>query len=424
MSGPRCVNDYFIMAVVTDDLRDAQPNEEPLSTALQDGYTFPELALTADVLQQIGLEGDAFRFYKPGVGIWVSVRVGHCVKVSRGDSLFLAATGIPAKDMPNFDDLLRSVQQKHDHFRNNLAHERQSIRSQSHSETIRQGRLFSPPLPLSHAGPSRSRGHSSQPQGTQSRLLLALDDALASSVDSPDHELIVVSSDSDTGAQPVKKARHKVFTNVQEIIDRSRSSPPLPLANGNVVHRPNAQNTIDLTRSSPIDLTHSSPIAPAIIATPVNSYPSYNGLRILPQKALCRPRDPQWPRDFYVRDLATGFEFCQAAAQPNSGTTVDAQFEQFFGLPFKSSTYYDNFEHWDAATAAAREAAVDAEYALPQGTWKYFRQNNPKGPRQQVRGDVRQAKAKGKQRACSTDLADDLSDSVDSNFDELMSSDF
>lgn len=52
-----------------------------------------------------------------------------------------------------------------------------------------------------------------------------------------------------------------------------------------------------------------------------------------------------WPVDFYVSEVAEGFQRCSNAAATHRG--VATAFERFFGVPFVSSTFYDNRRVWE-----------------------------------------------------------------------------
>jgi hypothetical protein len=52
-----------------------------------------------------------------------------------------------------------------------------------------------------------------------------------------------------------------------------------------------------------------------------------------------------WPIDFYVSEVAEGFQCCSNAAATHRGVTT--AFECFFGVPFVSSTFYDNRRIWE-----------------------------------------------------------------------------
>jgi hypothetical protein len=77
-----------------------------------------------------------------------------------------------------------------------------------------------------------------------------------------------------------------------------------------------------------------------------------------------------WPVDFYVCDIAEGFKVCRTAA--NTHKSVATVFKVFFGIPFVSSTFYNNRKIWDYdGNRKLREQCIRHGHA-EQGSWVTF----------------------------------------------------
>lgn len=70
------------------------------------------------------------------------------------------------------------------------------------------------------------------------------------------------------------------------------------------------------------------------------------------------PTAAKFPTSFYTIDIHTAFSF-----KPENKLTVDRQFKRFFGVPWKSSMYYDHKARWCNAPCNARDHAVAAGYS-------------------------------------------------------------
>ena len=77
-----------------------------------------------------------------------------------------------------------------------------------------------------------------------------------------------------------------------------------------------------------------------------------------------------WPVDFYACDIAEGFKVCHTAA--NTHKSVATAFKTFFGIPFVSSTFYDNRKIWDYdGNRKLREQCI-CHGRTEQGSWVTF----------------------------------------------------
>ena len=77
--------------------------------------------------------------------------------------------------------------------------------------------------------------------------------------------------------------------------------------------------------------------------------------RLLPGIELATAK---FPTSFYAVDIHAAFHF-----KPENKLTVESQFERFFGVPWKSSTYYDHKARRYNALQDARDRAIMAGYS-------------------------------------------------------------
>ena len=66
----------------------------------------------------------------------------------------------------------------------------------------------------------------------------------------------------------------------------------------------------------------------------------------------------KFPTSFYTVDIHAAFHF-----KPENKVTMESQFERFFGVPWKSSTYYDHKTRWYNALLNARDNEIMAGYS-------------------------------------------------------------
>ena len=69
------------------------------------------------------------------------------------------------------------------------------------------------------------------------------------------------------------------------------------------------------------------------------------------------PHTTQFPLSFYAVDVHRSFSF-----ERQGDLMLEIQFQRFFNIPFKSSTFYDHKARWLQALRDARDRAVTAGY--------------------------------------------------------------
>lgn len=86
-----------------------------------------------------------------------------------------------------------------------------------------------------------------------------------------------------------------------------------------------------------------------------------------------------WPVDFYVSEIAEGFEQCSKAAATHRG--VGKVFQRFFGVKFTSSTFYDNRRVWEHPPNLALRRRLIAQGRHKDATWVAFMAKAERPPR-------------------------------------------
>jgi len=83
------------------------------------------------------------------------------------------------------------------------------------------------------------------------------------------------------------------------------------------------------------------------------------------------PAAAKFPISFYAVDIHAAFCF-----KPKNKLTMEGQFECFFGVPWKSLTYYDHKARWYNALQDARDRAIAAGYS-DAGRYSSFLKAHP-----------------------------------------------
>jgi hypothetical protein len=77
-----------------------------------------------------------------------------------------------------------------------------------------------------------------------------------------------------------------------------------------------------------------------------------------------------WPADFYVVDIADGFNACKRAA--DSQRSIADAFVRHFGVPFRASTYYKNRRMWELGANRVLCAQFISYGRVDEGRWAAF----------------------------------------------------
>ncbi|KAF8227031.1 hypothetical protein L208DRAFT_1223569, partial [Tricholoma matsutake] len=83
-----------------------EDNEPPAILELQEGFSWPYLVLTADVLANLELDTPCLvQLYRQDLGTWLNIKPGHLITVKKGDHVFLKARNV--KNYQDFDRHLK-----------------------------------------------------------------------------------------------------------------------------------------------------------------------------------------------------------------------------------------------------------------------------------------------------------------------------
>ncbi|KAF8230069.1 hypothetical protein L208DRAFT_1157615, partial [Tricholoma matsutake] len=81
-------------------------NEPPTVQELQEGFMWPYLVLSGNVLSDLGLNGLHVQLYQWDLSTWLNIKVGHQITVKEGDCIFLKARNV--KSYQDFDEHLEA----------------------------------------------------------------------------------------------------------------------------------------------------------------------------------------------------------------------------------------------------------------------------------------------------------------------------
>lgn len=85
-----------------------------------------------------------------------------------------------------------------------------------------------------------------------------------------------------------------------------------------------------------------------------------------------------WPFDFYADEMDIGFRKCRREA--NKARPVGSVFEDYFGVKFVKSTFYDHRCHWRSVGSSIRRRYIDYG-RTERGRWSAFVRHEIKGKR-------------------------------------------
>ncbi|KAF8240481.1 hypothetical protein L208DRAFT_1213320, partial [Tricholoma matsutake] len=99
-----------------------EDNELPTVQELQEGFMWPYLVLSGDVLSDLRLDGLHVQLYRQDLGTWLNIKVGHQITVKEHDCIFLKARNV--KSYQDFDEHLEAgMASTVVHLRHNLVGE-------------------------------------------------------------------------------------------------------------------------------------------------------------------------------------------------------------------------------------------------------------------------------------------------------------
>ncbi|KAF8234174.1 hypothetical protein L208DRAFT_1263198 [Tricholoma matsutake] len=78
----------------------------PTVQELQEGFMWPYLVLSGDVLSDLGLNGLHVQLYRWDLGTWLNIKVEHQITVKERDHIFLKACNV--KSYQDFDEHLEA----------------------------------------------------------------------------------------------------------------------------------------------------------------------------------------------------------------------------------------------------------------------------------------------------------------------------
>ncbi|KAH7926698.1 hypothetical protein BV22DRAFT_1127940 [Leucogyrophana mollusca] len=390
----------------------------PMIYEFQDGFKLPRFFFTIDVLRKLGLDPTRpVQRYNRLLDIWTHFDVGHMVTLMPRDNGILLVKQAHVSECKDFDQHLSKLERPGSpNIIQGLPNERKFMRAASRARSSRPGSPSTVgvavsdederdegPVPTIHArchngrrtkGPVRPAKHACLdsiisisddddtapvPARPRPAKHARLDSVISLSDDdnsapvpthppmttrlhsrSPSIDSMSSSSSSGPVVVPTKRTRSRSRHAVAHPVSQRRSpsvgsfvpldAPTSSWAESNASHSPSPSS------SEPIVKTESS-----------GSLLSRGGSR---NKPIEVENVIHWPVDFYAVDVGQGFVKCRLAAEAHR--SVPEAFAKHFGVPFKSTTFYDNRRVWDWNANKALKKRFVQYGRTRKGLWSAF----------------------------------------------------
>ncbi|KIM40256.1 hypothetical protein M413DRAFT_446434 [Hebeloma cylindrosporum] len=326
-----------------------QDHVQPTVVEFQDGFTWPHFVLDDSVISLAGLAPlpphHRFNIYRPSLGIWTVVSLGHVVEVNENSRVFVKST-----DVQHCKNLTEHSITPTCQFRGRLDVTRE--------RTYTRQRLLQDEL--ANLSPSTSSSRVT-PKRKARR-----EDELSPSVRRTRHRLTIQSPDTSEGDTQVRPFSWDGFAH----------QPLLPPTTSKE-REPHTPSTNTHHSESEIESSH-HPIHPPCSREPVtvnNSSPPCHFRGDVVQQPPIADSSKTWPTDFYVFEIVKGFEEIERVSR-FKGFNIKKAFEAHFSLPYARSTFYEHRARWTSSSPIAKASALAAG-ATPSGLWKSFMVDNP-----------------------------------------------
>lgn len=408
------------------------------------------------MLADDGVLPDRFHLWRPSLGIWTKVKSHHCIQVDEQKHVFIKAMSVTR--CLNFDTLIKASLQAVPHFRLNLAQERASIKARLNDRTIAHAppprtKKSSSKRPHPSPSPTHSPRHrhppprplltrlsprfTASPSPSFERSLAITESTsrpiklesvsrpikLEPGLEIPNHwqrsGSVISLHDSGSDMEPEISTTTKIHDHIY-ISDTDPTPPRLPVKSRTQAFATSHRDS-DATPPPGIIPSHRQGTSPP------HRRQDKGKRRATTADLEDRPsskvdgRLKEWPGDFHICDIVDGFAKCQ---KPPRGSTVAVIFEDYFGVKWKKSTYYDNLKHWRLADATAKLRAYDAG-RVRNALWSRFTVDNPtkdvelKAARKRIRSlkaDVGKGRQESQESMSDGEESSEGSDSGDENF--------
>ncbi|KAG2125819.1 hypothetical protein DEU56DRAFT_916320 [Suillus clintonianus] len=387
----RAKNNIIIYAWIKD-------GTEPIIYEFQEGFTFPNFFFSHDMLRKLEILSEdtvqvpPVQRYNRVLDTWMRFDVGHMVTLHDRDGGALLVKNACVKDCI---DLGRHIQKLTHPSSPNIVKalpaKRKYMRAASH---VKSSCPPSPSITHNNVGPVPTIRDSQHSPHEPSWSLSAIDDDSDNDVGpvpTIHHSQqnrggsVLSLTDSEgarTKAQLNRSASILSLTDSEEVTTatarplKQHASPsdslsPRPLLR--LRRHPsaelfqfssNSETSTQSRSSSPVSIRFAGPIIKEESSGSLLSRGTSKADAIEVEKVAI------WPVDFYVIDIANGFNLCKKAA--DSRRKVSQVFINHFGVPFKASTYYDNRKVWDLEVNRALRERFTNYGRTEKGRWTAF----------------------------------------------------
>lgn len=336
---------------------------------MQGGFKWPHFVLSAEVLGEVDLligaeDNVRVDMYNVSIGRWTKVWVGQVILMKDRDHIFVK--GINVATCLNFDTLLAESKYLRPHFLDNLPHERayvcQALKERIAAKSIvAAGSDADEELAVVSRIPTGKKGKSSHHKSSYYQRQSRGSDAepeIASTVRASSRQLEVIKPKprhlprimSDSPVHTIKVERIE-----PSFIDLTLSD--------------DENTTAKAVKIKERDLSLSEALFPQTYPKIHKRTHSTTSISSSALSLSSSETEIVWPSDFYVVDLAYGFEKCESASRVR--VNVEETFEAIFKTTFRRTTFYKHRKTWLGAPTAIRDAALEAG-RTSEGTWVYF----------------------------------------------------
>ncbi|KAF8445915.1 hypothetical protein L210DRAFT_3642234 [Boletus edulis BED1] len=281
---------------------------EPVIVDFQDGFSYPYFRLSRPALVDLDLippksetTTPAVHYFDPALDTWVKMKIDNVIELTK-PSQRLFFKGLHVTSYPRFNQLFESAASRNPNLRLSLSQER------SH---VKQTQTY----------------------------------AKARSLDTLD-ALLELSSDEESNDSPFTPLPKKCRT---ESNQRQQASE-MPQCDPACHDLQSRHHDAPFDNDDDISLHDDD----SIVADESSTHTAVTARRI----PGIQPTAAKFPTSFYAIDIHAAFCFT-----PKNKLTVESQFQHFFGVCWKSSTYYDHKARWYNAPQDARDRAIAAGYS-------------------------------------------------------------
>ncbi|KAF8423769.1 hypothetical protein L210DRAFT_3653723 [Boletus edulis BED1] len=327
----------------------------PIIHQFQDGFRFPHFIFSSSVVHKLGLSDMPLQRYHHLYDEWIGFNVLDSIQLEDWDARVLLVKVAHVRNCLHLDRHLKTRSPPAVHHRPGR------VDQLPHAEPRRCPSVIS--LTDSSPFPEASHNHAvnSEAKGKQRAC-----DPASPSATSEDS---TSDSDSSTIVIPFKRPHTPPRRDDSKCKGKQRAPDPAPPSPTSKASDSNSSSAMVLPSKQPRKralLSTAASVPKPIVASGV--YIQSNG------NSEDRPIEvdqvPHWPVDFFVCDIAEGFRRCLDAAKRHNNVSVT--FRNFFGVPFMSSTFYDNRRiFYFEGNAQLRQECISSG-RTDKGTWVSF----------------------------------------------------